>query len=294
MERLTDESNSKRARHIPFYVKRFVAGTQADDAVKVARKLADRGISATLDLLGENVTNHKATEAFTQSYIHLLDSMHNAKLLPYISVKLTMLGLDLDSELCYEKIAKVMAHADQLGGRVCLDMEGSPYTERTLTFYERLCKSYRAPEIVLQAYLRRTQEDVARVLAANGRMRLCKGAYKEPPQLALQKMPEIRDNYLNLLERLLAKGQRICIASHDDTIIAAASDWIQKNQIPQERYEFQMLYGLREKTWSSLRNKGHEMTVYVPYGTDWQAYYKRRLSERKENIFFIFRNFFRN
>lgn len=296
---MTPSESGKQPR-IPFYARRFVAGSSAGDAVRVAGSLQQQQIGSTLDLLGENLTDRQRILEAASSYLDLLDSLHNAGLPANISIKLTMLGLDLDPSLCFELTSQVTARADAYGGRVCLDMEGTPYTERTLAMYERLCTISRSPEIVLQAYLHRTREDVERVLAAGGKMRLCKGAYKEPAAVALQKMTEIRQNYLALLETLLSRGKRICIATHDDILIAEAESIIKapsrteiNDKIPADRYEFQMLYGLRRSTWTQLVSRGHNFTVYVPFGVDWQAYYKRRLTERKENVFFILRNLFR-
>jgi proline dehydrogenase len=295
------DSKASPQKKIPFYARRFVAGSAASDAVAVASSLKQQQIGSTLDLLGENLTDRDRILGAAASYLDLLDSMQKASVPANISIKLTMLGLDLDASLCFDLTSQVAARADTYGGRVCLDMEGTEYTERTLAMYERLSAIYRSPEIVLQAYLHRTQEDIGRVLATGGRMRLCKGAYKESPAVALQQMTAIRQNYLSLLETLLNKGKRICIATHDDILIAEAESLIKgrnpaglHDKIPAERYEFQMLYGLRRSTWSQLVNRGHNFTVYVPYGVDWQAYYKRRLAERKENVFFILRNLFRS
>jgi proline dehydrogenase len=297
------DSQSNAQKRIPFYARRFVAGSAASDAVTVASSLKQQQIGSTLDLLGENLTDRDRILGAAASYLDLLDSMQKASVPANISIKLTMLGLDLDASLCFDLTSQVTARADAYGGRVCLDMEGTAYTERTLAMYEKLSTVYRSPEIVLQAYLHRTREDIGRVLAAGGRMRLCKGAYKEAPAVALQQMTAIRQNYLALLETLLNKGKRICIATHDDILIAEAESIIKglkvsnedeiKDKIPADRYEFQMLYGLRRNTWSELVNRGHNFTVYVPFGVDWQAYYKRRLAERKENVFFILRNLFR-
>ena len=205
-----------------------------------------------------------------------------------------MLGLDIDHEFCFENLCKILKTADQTKSRVALDMEGTDYTERTLAMYERAAKEFTSPEIVLQAYLMRTENDINRVLAANGKLRLCKGAYKEPAEKALQKMPQIVENYKKLIQHLLLNGKRVCIASHDDEIIEFCFQFIEENNIPKDRYEFQMLYGMREKTWSRIREKGHNMTIYVPYGEDWQAYYSRRLTERKENVFFVLKNLFKS
>ncbi len=279
---------------VPFYAKRFVAGISATQAVEVAQELSSRGIASTLDLLGENIKEAAEVEVCAAAYIDLLEQMHNCGLPPYISIKLTMLGLDLSPQLCREKLNTVLAAADSVHGRVAFDMEGSDYTERTISLYEESAKLYKSPEIVLQAYLHRTVSDVQRVIAANGRLRLCKGAYKEPRQHALQKMKDIRRNYLELLEPLLEQADRVCIATHDDAIIEAAEKFIKGLKVGKDRYEFQMLYGLREKSWERIAKKGHNMTVYVPYGTSWQAYFARRLAERKENVFFILKNLVRS
>lgn len=279
---------------IPFYAKRFVAGTNFEQSLAVVKKLNQHQISVTLDVLGENIKEKSQATKFTDEYISLLNRIAQEKLDCYASVKLTMLGLDIDEEFCFENLAKICEVADKYQNRIAMDMEGTDYTERTIAMYERAAKQFKSAEIVLQAYLYRTESDVARVLAANGRLRLCKGAYKEPADKAFQKMPQIIENYKKLIQNLLLSGTRVCIASHDDSVIDFCMEFIEKNKIPKDRYEFQMLYGMREKTWYKIREKGHNMTVYVPYGDQWQAYYARRLAERKENIFFVLKNFFRS
>ncbi len=279
---------------IPFYAKRFVSGSNFEEAFNVIEKLNQKKISVTLDVLGENIKEKNQALKFTEEYDLLLKRIAEKKLDSYVSVKLTMLGLDIDHEFCFENLCKILKTADQTKSRVALDMEGTDYTERTLAMYERAAKEFASPEIVLQAYLMRTENDINRVLAANGRLRLCKGAYKEPAEKALQKMPQIVENYKKLIQHLLLNGKRVCIASHDDEIIEFCFQFIEENNIPKDRYEFQMLYGMREKTWSRIREKGHNMTIYVPYGEDWQAYYSRRLTERKENVFFVLKNLFKS
>lgn len=279
---------------IPFYAKRFISGSTSIEAFDVVKKLNEKGIAVTLDVLGENITQKQQAEKFTQQYIEILNDILKQKLNSYVSVKLTMLGLDIDEQFCFENLEKILRTADATNSRVAFDMEGSPYTEKTLAMYEKAAKQFKSPEIVLQAYLYRTETDLQRVLAANGRMRLCKGAYKEPNTVALQKMTDIVAQYKKYLETLLKSGKRICIASHDDDIIQHAMNFINENNIPKDRYEFQMLYGMREKTWSKIRQQGHNMTIYVPYGKEWKSYYMRRLSERKENIFFVLKNLFRS
>lgn len=281
-------------KSIPFYAKRFVSGLNFEEAFSVVEKINEKKICVTLDVLGENITEKSQAIKFTEEYDILLKRIAEKKLHCYVSIKLTMLGLDIDQEFCYENLSRILKIADEHQIRVAMDMEGTIYTERTIAMYERAAKQFQSPEIVLQAYLFRTEADINRVIAANGKVRLCKGAYKETPENAFQKMPLIVENYKKLIQKLLLEGKRICIASHDDEIINFCTEFIEKNNIPNDRYEFQMLYGMREKTWSRIREKGHNMTIYVPYGEEWQAYYARRLTERKENVFFVLKNLFKS
>lgn len=279
---------------IPFYAKRFVSGSNCEEAFNVVEKMNDKKICVTLDVLGENIKDKSQALKFVEEYDILLKRIAEKKLDCYVSIKLTMLGLDIDHEFCYENLSRILKIADDNHIRVAMDMEGTDYTERTIAMYERATKEFKSPEIVLQAYLLRTESDINRILAANGKIRLCKGAYKESPEKAIQKMSLIVDNYKKLIQKLLLQGNKVCIASHDDEIIDFCMDFIEKNSIPKDRYEFQMLYGMREKTWFRIREKGHNMTIYVPYGEEWQAYYARRLTERKENVFFVLKNLFKS
>jgi proline dehydrogenase len=279
---------------IPFYAKRWVSGATMDEALQQTASLNTKNIAVTLDLLGENITNLEQARSCTDEYVDMLGQIAEKKLQSHVSVKLTMLGLDVNEDVCFDNLKRILQKADATGNRVALDMEGTPYTERTLRMYEAAAQEFKSPEIVLQAYLHRTEKDVERVLKANGRLRLCKGAYKEKPEHALQKMPDIVANYKKLVQRLLKESQRVCVASHDDGIIDFCKREIHTHAIPRERYEFQMLYGMRPKTWEKIAAEGHNMTVYLPYGEHWQAYYSRRLAERKENIFFVLKNLFRD
>ncbi len=279
---------------IPFYAKRWVSGATIREAVQKTKELNQKNISVTLDLLGENITSLEQAQLCTEEYVEMVKQISAEGLNSHVSLKLTMLGLDMNEDICFENLKKILDVADATGNRVALDMEGTPYTERTLQIYEAAVQNFKSPEIVLQAYLHRTVNDIQRVLKANGRLRLCKGAYKESKHSALQKMDEIVSNYKKLVAILLRESNRVCIASHDDSIINFCKNEIAKNNIPKDRYEFQMLYGMRQKTWEKIANEGHNMTVYLPYGEHWQAYYSRRLAERKENIFFVLRNLFRD
>ena len=279
---------------VPFYAKRFVSGTHMTQALEVVGQLNKQNVHASLDLLGENITSRAQAEQCQQEYLTLLQKIAAQKLDSHVSLKLTMLGLDIDEAYCFDLLSQILSTADDLGNRVALDMEGTAYTERTVKIYEAACRKFKSPELVLQAYLHRTPNDLDRVLAANGRFRLCKGAYKEKPEHALQLMPQIRTRYLELARKALQSCQHVCLATHDDILIAELKQIIEKENIAKEKYEFQMLYGLREKTWYSLAEQGHPFTVYVPYGEQWQAYFSRRLAERKENIFFVLRNLFKS
>lgn len=278
---------------IPFFARRWVAGTRREDAIAVARELNQKGIAVSLDLLGEDVTDPKVTVASRDEYIQLLRDMAAAKVDGHISIKLSMLGLVIDPELCWDNLAALLRLADELGMRVACDMEGTAITEATISMWERAAREFKSPEIVLQAYLHRTGKDIDRVLAANGRMRLCKGAYKEPVQVALQDRAGIVAQYKSHLAKLLDGAKHVCIATHDDELIDYAKSLIRDRKVPRERYEFQMLYGMRAKTWSAIAGEGHPMCVYVPYGESWQAYYSRRLMEKK-TIGFVLRNLFRS
>lgn len=278
---------------VPFYARRFVSGTTMLEALDSVKKLNADDISASLDLLGENITERSQATACTDEYVKLLNEIAAQKIDSHVSVKLTMLGLDIDEEFCYQNLSRILKTADAHKNRVALDMEGTPYTDRTLNMYERAAKEFASPEIVLQAYLHRTERDIERVLKANGRLRLCKGAYKESAEHAIQKMPDIVENYKKLVTRLFDSANKVCIATHDDNLIEFCKAQIESRKIAKERYEFQMLYGLRPETWKKIRSMGHPMTVYTPYGNDWQAYFSRRLAERKENVFFVVKNFFK-
>jgi proline dehydrogenase len=280
---------------VPFYAKRFVSGVELSEALVHLNHLNLSNISCSLDLLGENVTKIEESESFTNEYITMLNSLvqKNTSLNNHVSLKLTMLGLDVNLEKCKENLYKILAQADTLKIRVCLDMEGSLYTEKTLQIYEEACNKFTSPEIVLQAYLHRTKNDVARVLKANGKFRLCKGAYKEPSTIAYQKMADIVKNYKEIITENIEKLNKICIATHDDEIISFCKNTLREKNISKDKYEFQMLYGMRADTWKNLASEGYPITVYMPYGKDWKAYYSRRLAERKENIFFVLKNLFK-
>jgi proline dehydrogenase len=277
------------------FASRFVAGETIEEAVSAARELAKRGITASLDLLGESVTVEAEAVAARDQYLQMLDRMAGAEEEVNVSVKLTQMGLDIDEDLCYVNMVRILDQARQLRGFVRLDMEGSEYTQRTLDFFrERLFQEYGAHcGVVIQSALRRSDRDVADLIAMKARVRLCKGAYLEPPTVAFPGKADVDRSYVQLMERLLAEGSYPGIATHDEAIIRHAQQFARQHGIGAERFEFQMLYGVRRDLQGRLRQAGYNMRVYIPFGTQWYPYLMRRLAERPANIAFILGNLVR-
>lgn len=274
------------------FASRFVAGETIESGVAAARDLAARGITASLDFLGESVTEEREAVAARDQYLRMLDRMAAAGVEVNVSVKLTQMGLDIDEDLCAANLTRILEKAREAGGFVRLDMEGSAYTQRTLDFFkQRLLERFgRHCGVVIQAMLRRSEADVADLIAHGARVRLCKGAYLEPSTVAFPEKADVDRSYVALMERLLAEGNYPGIATHDDVIIRHAQSFVQRNRIGSDRFEFQMLYGVRRDLQGRLRRGGHRMRVYIPFGTQWYPYLMRRLAERPANIAFILGN----
>jgi proline dehydrogenase len=313
---------------LPFILaKRFVAGeTFAQSAPKIVR-LNDAGIAVTLDLLGENVSDRSLALDTIDNYITLIRQIGERGLNASISVKLTMMGLDIDTDFCTENLFRLLEAAREHSMFVRIDMEGSAYTESTLQLFRKAHEEFGPKHVgvVLQAYLHRTRDDVRALAAVGADIRLCKGAYKEPARIALQRMDEIREVYKEYAAVLFdavadasgavgtagavgaadaegsvdasgAAGSAIAcprMATHDDALIEWVKDTIMDRGIRKDSFEFQMLYGLRQDTMEQLASDGYQTRVYVPYGTMWFPYYKRRLTERKENLFFVLNTLFK-
>ena len=276
----------------PFILaRRFVAGPDPGSAIAAGRQLHARGIRATFDLLGEDVLDREAAVRSAEANKQLLRQIP-PEIERNISIKLTMFGLDISEEFCRENVASLLDVAREVGGFVRIDMEGSKHTQRTLDLFHRLREAYDNVGIVLQAYLHRTPADVKEAIARGDRVRLCKGAYKEPPEVAHQDMEHIRKAYRELGHQLLDHGNYPAIATHDEILIRDTLGYAAVQKIPPDRFEFQMLYGLRPRRWDELVAAGHRVRVYVPYGTHWFPYFYRRLRERRENIYFVLRNLF--
>ncbi len=277
------------------FASRFVAGESIDQGVEAARELSRRGITASLDLLGESVTAEAAAVAARDQYLRMLDRMAASGAEVNVSVKLTQMGLDISEALCVANMTAILEQAAALHGFVRLDMEGSDYTQRTLDFFRRrLFDRFGAHcGVVIQSMLRRSEQDVEDLIAMQARVRLCKGAYLEPPAVAFPEKADVDQTYVRLMERLLVAGNYPGLATHDEAIIAHARDFTRRQGIATDRFEFQMLYGVRRDLQEALRRAGYRLRVYIPFGTQWYPYLMRRLAERPANIAFFLGNIVR-
>ena len=271
-------------------VRRFVAGESLDTALAAAEGIAEQGMTVTLDQLGENVSTAEQARAEAQTYVAILQRMVRANLEPNISVKLTMLGLDLGDDLALANMVPILEAARDARGFVRVDMEGSAYTERTLTICEALHDRF-PDEVgtVIQSYLYRSAADVERLIARKMRVRLVKGAYAEPKTVAYRSRADVDASYVRLMERLLDHGRYPAIATHDPALIRSAQGYALRMNIHPSRYEFQLLYGVRRDAQTALVADGYRVRVYVPYGTQWYPYFMRRIAERPANALFVLR-----
>ncbi len=277
---------------------RFVAGTGVEDALRAAQTVNRSGLSVSVDNLGENVTNAEEARASAHLYHQLLDEIASRRLNANVSLKLTHMGLDVDERLAHDLVTGLVAKASALSPRnfVRVDMEGSPYTQRTLDFVHQLHRQpghAGAVGAVIQSYMRRAEYDIEKLLAERIRIRLCKGAYKEPEEIAFQKKSEVDENYVKLMKTLMKSGVYHGLATHDERIIKQAKAFAAGENIPRDAFEFQMLYGIRRDLQQHLVGEGWRMRVYIPFGTEWYPYFMRRLAERPANALFIARNLFR-
>ena len=277
------------------FASRFVAGETLDTAIEAVRQLNAKGITATLDLLGESVRNEEEARESARAYIEMLDRIRESRLDANVSVKLTAMGLDISEELCVANMQNILDRARDHASFVRLDMESSDYTQKTLDlFYERLYPSYRANVgIVLQSYLYRTSADVEEANKSSARVRLCKGAYKEPATVAYPEKKDVDESYVRCMRTLLTNGHYPGIATHDEAIVRETRRFARDNDIRNDQFEFQMLYGVRRDLQEKLVREGYRMRVYVPFGTQWYPYLMRRLAERPANVAFITGNIVR-
>ena len=272
------------------FASRFIAGETIEEAIAAARRLQGQGLLITLDHLGEGVSTFEEAAAATQEYVRLMDVIVTSGIERNISLKLTQLGIDVDRATCVDHLRRILEPATRHDFFVRIDMENSPYTERTLEIFETLwVQNYRNVGVALQAYLYRTEQDVRRMNELGARVRLVKGAYKEPASIAYQRMAEVNAAFVRLVRELLDGGTYPAIATHDENVIEEVCAYADARGIGRDRFEFQMLYGIRRDLQASLLARGYRMRIYVPFGREWFPYFMRRLGERPANLSFVIR-----
>jgi len=272
------------------FARRFVAGESVDEALAAARELRASGMMSTLDLLGESVTSAHEARTATRDYISLLEAIAAADVDRNISLKLTQLGLDVDRATCFDNLRRVLDVAKPAGFFVRIDMESSEYVEQTLDIFSTVWGiGYRDVGVVIQSCLRRSDADVRRLNALGARVRLVKGAYREPRRVAFTDKREVDAAFVELTRRLLAGGTYPAIATHDPAMIAATETVARERGLARDRFEFQMLYGVRRDLQAALTAEGYPFRVYVPFGREWFPYFMRRLGERPANVGFVLR-----
>ena len=269
-------------------VRRFVAGDSLDDALSVLETLKAQGMRWTVDVLGESVDSQDKATAAADRYIATLNALGEHGLEANVSIKLTAMGLEIDPAFCLQNVRRVITRARQMGAFVRVDMEDHTKTDKTLDIARALHDDYPEVGVVIQSYLRRSASDVDRLIATQTRVRLCKGAYDEPSAVAFKTKEEVDDSYRELMERLLLEGRYPALATHDEALIEHAISFAREHGITPDKFEFQMLYGVRRDLHERLVSLGWTVRVYVPYGTEWYPYYMRRLAERPQNVLFMF------
>lgn len=274
------------------FAKKYIAGVKIEDAVRVVKELNAKGILATIDVLGEAIATRKEAEEAQKECLLVLDTINKNGLNANLSVKPTQLGLGIDKEFCYGLLCEILERAKQYNNFVRIDMEDSPFTTLTIELVMALKQKFNNTGIVVQAYLKRTVQDVVEMNKCGMNYRLCKGIYVEPAEIAYKDRQEVRNNYLKILEIMLDNGNYTGIATHDEFLINGAYKLIEKNKYPKERFEFQMLYGVRENWRDKINADGHKMRIYVPYGEQWYAYSVRRLQENPQVAWYIFKSIF--
>ncbi|PWT91422.1 MAG: proline dehydrogenase [Acidobacteria bacterium] len=273
--------------------RRFVAGEEITEAIAAVKELNRKGFTATLDNLGEFVNTKEEATGASDEYLRALDEIQNNAVNGNVSLKLTQFGILLDEAFCEKNAERVVTRAREYKNFVRIDMENSPVTDSTLRIFSNLRKKYDNVGIVLQAYLFRTEKDISDMLQLKSRIRLCKGAYKEPPEISFKKKSDTDSNYVKLMKILLKSGIYHGIATHDPNMIQATKNFVAQENIARDAFEFQMLYGIRRDLQDHLIKEGYQMRIYVPYGRDWYSYLMRRMAERPANLLFVVRNFFR-
>ncbi|HEY8394591.1 MAG TPA: proline dehydrogenase family protein [Thermaerobacter sp.] len=274
---------------------RFVAGEDLATALDVARQLNAEGFPLAIQFLGEHVTRAEAAEEAVEEYLRLVDALEERGIDAYVSIKPSQMGLEVDEELAYANCRRILDRAVAAGRFVRIEMEDSPYTEKTLRLYRRLRETYGHQDvgIVLQAYLYRSAKDLDALADLRPNIRFVKGAYNEPASVAYPRKADVDRNFRELVQRHLERGHYAAIATHDDRLIEELLDFVEKKGIGRDLFEFQMLYGIRPQLQRQMRDRGFKMRVYIPYGRDWYGYFVRRLAERPANVGFVLRSLIR-
>lgn len=272
---------------------RFIAGEELEDVVRVVRRLTGEGFAVTLDYLGESVHETRHADQARDVYLGILNRLEVEGIQSHISIKLTQLGLAIDEALAGRNLRAICERAAHLGSFVRIDMESSAHTDATLRVFRAAQASPEVLGIVIQAYLYRSETDIAELMGCGARIRLCKGAYKEPPEIAFPRKVDVDANFVKLMENLLASGHYHAIATHDPKMVAATLEFARARGIAAERFEFQMLYGIGRRMQRELLQKGYRVRIYVPYGKQWYSYFMRRLAERPANLLFLLKNLVR-
>ncbi|MBV9155881.1 MAG: proline dehydrogenase family protein [Acidobacteriaceae bacterium] len=274
---------------------RFIAGRALPDGIGVLKQLSKEQMLGTLDFLGENVKSLEEAVQSKNAYLHALDAIDAARLPATVSIKLTQFGLDFSEQACCDNVIALVQRANAMNSRIEVDMESSEYTDRTLQMVLQLQDRFRGNvRAVIQAYLYRSEADIRMLSERKVPVRLCKGAYNEPPAVAFPKKADVDANYVKLMKLLLEEGTYPAIASHDENIVTEAVHHIQKQKIPSDRFEFQMLYGIRRDLQRKLVAQNYRLRLYVPYGDAWYPYFMRRLAERPANVLFLAKNLIRS
>lgn len=268
---------------------KFIAGETHREALQVAAELNAEGLRVTLDLLGESVSDRSEAEAAADEYARSLDLIESSEASTTISLKLTQLGLDIDTDFCRANLERIVEHADRLGNFVRIDMESSAYTQRTLEIFYDVFDRHGNVGVVIQSYLKRSAADIERLVSLGAPVRLCKGAYDEPASVAFRDKAEVDASFVRLMRMMLDAGMPAAIATHDERMIEATLDHAEANGISREAYEFQMLYGVRRELQETLTDAGYPMRIYLPYGGQWYSYFMRRMAERPANLWFALR-----
>lgn len=274
------------------FAKKYIAGVTLQDGLNVVKKLNEQGILATMDVLGESITSKDEAIDSKNECIQVLDEISQNSLDSNLSVKPTQLGLGIDEEFCFEQVTEILDRAKSYNNFVRLDMEDSPFTDKTLNLYERLKERYDNVGIVLQSYLKRTLHDIDKMNPLGTNYRLCKGIYVEPEEIAFKDRQLVRDNFMNSLEKMLDNGNYVGIATHDDYLIDASIKMIKEKNISNDKFEFQMLYGVRENVRDQINKMGYKVRIYVPFGEKWYAYSIRRLQENPQMAWYITKSLF--